>query len=349
MAGLSAQRAITPMVSFPKWYPAISGGGLPLEASTKVYAGGVICRNAAGNVVPASAALGLMPLGLATTTVDNSGGVAGALSVMPVMGAFALDNSAAADAIGASNIGNECFLVDDHTVALTSGNGTRSRAGIVVGYDSGANQVYVLLAFGDGSPTVQPADLPTQIGVARTARAVSTSNIASLSGTTTVDGVALAAGDRVLLVAQTTASQNGIWVVQSGAWTRPSDWQTGLVMMGMLVDVGSEGTTWQNSVWKITTSAAITVDTTSVTLYPRWQKLTGTLVAGAVTFNTCWLYSASPGVSVCDPNVVTGGGTQGILGCPSANRTAGAGNGSVKVQSSSGTDTSTVELTITNF
>ena len=54
-------------------------------------------------------------------------------------------------------------------------------------------------------------------------RAASTANIATLSGPMTLDGVALVAGDRVLVKDQTTASQNGIYVVAAGAWARSAD------------------------------------------------------------------------------------------------------------------------------
>jgi phage-related tail fiber protein len=57
-------------------------------------------------------------------------------------------------------------------------------------------------------------------------KAASTANIASLSGTMTIDGVALAAGDRVLVKDQTTASANGVYVVASGAWARALDLST---------------------------------------------------------------------------------------------------------------------------
>lgn len=54
-------------------------------------------------------------------------------------------------------------------------------------------------------------------------RAASTANIAALSGAMTIDGVALVAGDRVLVKDQATASQNGIYVVAAGAWGRAAD------------------------------------------------------------------------------------------------------------------------------
>lgn len=45
----------------------------------------------------------------------------------------------------------------------------------------------------------------------------------TLSGAQTVDGVALVAGDRVLVMGQTAAADNGIYVVAAGAWSRAED------------------------------------------------------------------------------------------------------------------------------
>ena len=50
----------------------------------------------------------------------------------------------------------------------------------------------------------------------------STSNVASLSGEVSMDGVTTSTS-RVLLTAQTTASENGIYVTASGAWARAAD------------------------------------------------------------------------------------------------------------------------------
>ena len=57
-------------------------------------------------------------------------------------------------------------------------------------------------------------------------RAATTANIASLSGTMTIDGMALLAGDRVLVKDQSTASANGVYVVAAGTWARASDMDT---------------------------------------------------------------------------------------------------------------------------
>jgi hypothetical protein len=53
-------------------------------------------------------------------------------------------------------------------------------------------------------------------------KVATTANI-TLSGTQTIDGIAVIAGDRVLVKAQSTASQNGIYVVASGTWVRATD------------------------------------------------------------------------------------------------------------------------------
>jgi hypothetical protein len=61
-----------------------------------------------------------------------------------------------------------------------------------------------------------------------------TSNI-SLSGTSTIQGVALQVGDRVLAAGQTTGSANGIYVVAAGAWSRAADADTSVEIDGATV------------------------------------------------------------------------------------------------------------------
>lgn len=48
----------------------------------------------------------------------------------------------------------------------------------------------------------------------------------TLSGTQTVDGIALVVGNRVLVKNQAASGDNGIYVVAAGAWTRPTDADT---------------------------------------------------------------------------------------------------------------------------
>ena len=110
-------------------------------------------------------------------------------------------------------------------------------------------------------------------------RAATTANI-TLSNTQTVDGVALSVGDRVLVKDQSTGSQNGIYVVASGSWTRATDADNnpgGEVTSGMFCFV-EEGTVNADCGFVLTTNDPITLGTTalSFTLF----SASGTLIAG---------------------------------------------------------------------
>ena len=52
--------------------------------------------------------------------------------------------------------------------------------------------------------------------------AATTANIAT-SGLGTIDGVTLVAGDSILVKNQTTGSENGLYTVSTGVWTRSPD------------------------------------------------------------------------------------------------------------------------------
>ena len=57
----------------------------------------------------------------------------------------------------------------------------------------------------------------------KTAVAVATTANIALSGIQTIDGVAVVAGNRVLVKNQTTATANGVYLAATGAWARTSD------------------------------------------------------------------------------------------------------------------------------
>jgi hypothetical protein len=67
-------------------------------------------------------------------------------------------------------------------------------------------------------------------------RVATTENI-TLSGTQSIDGVALITSDRVLVKNQNIAGQNGIYTVQTGAWIRVAADS----VIGKIVTVGAEG------------------------------------------------------------------------------------------------------------
>lgn len=109
------------------------------------------------------------------------------------------------------------------------------------------------------------------------ARGASTANIAALTGTMTLDGVALIAGDRVLVKNQTTGSANGVYVVAAGAWARSTDCSTAAELLNMAIYI-EEGTTQADTGWVMTNNAPITVGTTAL-VYVQFTGA-GTYTAG---------------------------------------------------------------------
>lgn len=124
-------------------------------------------------------------------------------------------------------------------------------------------------------------------------RVVATANVASRSGLATVDGVTLAAGDLVLLVAQSSGSQNGLWKVASGAWTRPSNYAAGSDASAVSVWV-EDGTANKSSVWVVAGSPPNVVDTNVTT----WQQASGLgeVIAGTGIVKTGNTLSTDPAV-----------------------------------------------------
>src|SRR5262245_20971682 len=86
----------------------------------------------------------------------------------------------------------------------------------------------------------------------------------TLSGTQTIDGIALSAGNTILCKDQTTQSGNGIYTVAAGAWTRMAAMDTWAEVPGMLVSV-QQGTANHDTVWLSTADAGGTLGTTAIT------------------------------------------------------------------------------------
>jgi len=95
-------------------------------------------------------------------------------------------------------------------------------------------------------------------------RVATTANIA-LSGTQTIDGIAVVDGDRVLVKNQIAAAENGIYIASSLAWKRATDADASIeVTPGMLVPV-EQGVTNADSVWQLATDGLIVLGTTTLT------------------------------------------------------------------------------------
>ena len=114
------------------------------------------------------------------------------------------------------------------------------------------------------------------LDVKASVKASTTGNI-TLSGTQTIDGVALSVGDRVLVRAQTAPAQNGLYLVASGSWTRTTDADVFNELVSAFVFV-EEGSTLADTGWVCTANAGGTLGTTAIT----WAQFSGagTYLAG---------------------------------------------------------------------
>jgi hypothetical protein len=99
--------------------------------------------------------------------------------------------------------------------------------------------------------------------------AATTVNI-TLSGTQTIDGIALIAGDRCLVKNQSTAADNGIYVVATTAWARAADMNTWAEVPGAFTFI-EQGTTQADTGWVCTSNAGGTIGVTAIT----WVQFAG--------------------------------------------------------------------------
>lgn len=157
-------------------------------------------------------------------------------------------------------------------------------------------------------------NMASGIQVKQSAHAATTGNI-TLSGLQTIDGVVLVAGDRVLVKAQTTASQNGIYIAAPGVWTRPADADTWLELISAFCFV-EEGTVNSDTGWVCTINAGGTLGGTAIT----WTQFAG---AGAITAGVGLAVSGNQ-VSMGSPSTVSGSTTNTTTASSHTHLVAGA-------------------------
>ncbi len=123
----------------------------PVEANTIVYLGSMVALNANGNAIPANSTPGLRIVGRAERVhngipgqnADNTGGAAGAISVVCRRGVFMYaDND---NSIAQAQAGALAFAVDDNSVSASDGSGAAVVTAAAFTFPaSGAPQIVVL-------------------------------------------------------------------------------------------------------------------------------------------------------------------------------------------------------------
>lgn len=115
---------------------------------------------------------------------------------------------------------------------------------------------------------------------------------------TSVDGVAVAQGDRILVKNQTNGLENGIYVVTAttSTWDRADDFDDDAEVTANAFTFVSEGNTCADTGWVLTTNDPITVNTTSQT----WTQFSsaGVITAGAGLVQDGNAFDVNPGVGI---------------------------------------------------
>jgi hypothetical protein len=116
---------------------------------------------------------------------------------------------------------------------------------------------------------------------------VATTTSVTQSSLTAIDGVTLVDGDRILDKDNATAANRGIWVAHTGAWTRPTDFDTSAKVTASLSVMVEEGTVYGDKQFTLTTNAPIVLGTTGLTFAQTgaggtYTQGTGIIISGSV-------------------------------------------------------------------
>lgn len=143
----------------------------------------------------------------------------------------------------------------------------------------------------------------------RQVRAVAVTSLSLTAASTTLDGLTIVSGDRILLTAQSSSQQNGIYyatvTASTMALTRTDDYnESNCVTSGMIVAVGA-GTTYGGTHWKMTTAAwpgTKTLDTDA----QAWSQITTGATGATGTTGATGATGAMSGYGASGQTVITG-------------------------------------------
>lgn len=208
-----------------------SRGTYGIKANKRIFKGALVGIDSAGRAMPGDTIANgcLSGVGKASATYDNRtgsvlGGGADACDVEVEYGVFEFDSATGGgDDIAADDVGKVCFVVDDHTVALTNGTDTRGIAGLITEVRDG--KVFVWMGPHVAALIVIAASEASQLDTAQTdidALQTDVANLQTDAGvgsvcfkltdlreTTSGGDVANAAGNGGLLASDTTPILRG--------------------------------------------------------------------------------------------------------------------------------------------
>lgn len=247
--------------------------------------------------------------GITFTLTDDSGNDETEISAAPVFGAVTTETSfGQASGNGAAGT----IARSDHTHGTPAHDNAAhstiplSALAVPTGNVSFNSQRITSLAAAvsstDATNLGQVQDL-INVGTNKTSvRVATTANVnlaTALENGDSLDGVTLATGDRVLVKNQTTASENGPYIVQaSGAAVRATDADISAEVKGGLSVWVNEGTVNADTRWVLTTDDPIVLGTTNLTFVQDFKATSTTAGAGLTASGGVLAVGAGTGISV---------------------------------------------------
>lgn len=147
------------------------------------------------------------------------------------------------------------------------------------------------------------ADELAKLDGKQSVRVAATGNIV-LSGAQQIDGVAVVAGQRVLVAGQTAAKDNGIYVAANGDWVRSVDSNTSAKVTPGLNVMVEEGTANGDSLWHLVTNGPISLGTTALS----FEMLAGRTGIQAGTYKSLTVDKYGRATAGANPETLAGFG-----------------------------------------
>ena len=224
---------------------------------------------------------------------DNDTSAANTAFVTAALG-FYVPKAGGVTITGDITFGTNADIIMDNTSVLTLGDVTISRVSADILTLGSGDQLRVQQDPVNDNDLVRKVyvdNIAAGLDTKASVKVATTGNI-TLSAPQTIDGVSVIAGDRVLVRAQTSAVNNGIYVVAAGAWTRSTDFDgtPAQEVSGGAYTFVEQGTLYADTGWVVTSNGTRVVGTdtidwtqfSSATIVATLDSLTDVSTAGVV-------------------------------------------------------------------
>ncbi len=222
--------------------PTQSGGDSSTKVATTAYVQGEIGSFITGNetITFSGAATGSGTTSV-TLTLANSGVSAGTTSGVTVNAKGLITGITALAASDIPTLTAAKVSDFDTTVQANRLDEMAAPTGAVDFNSQKITGLATPVADSDGASKGYVDSVAQGLDVKDSVKIATTANI-TLSGTQTIDGVAVSADERVLVKNQSTASENGLYLCKAGSWARTADLAAGVNAAGVFVFIESGST-----------------------------------------------------------------------------------------------------------